>query len=213
YGSAKWLWLAGLAFHWSFFTILTRHLRFFTDPIPSFVTLFENIDGFLQVGVPALYMTDAIILGAVTYLFLRRIVIPQVKYISQAADYFPLFLILGIVASGILLRYVTRIDVVGIKKLAMGLVTFHPSIPEGLGSMFYVHIFLVSVLAAYFPFSKLTHLAGVFLSPTRNLVNNSREERHINPWNPVVKVHTYSEYEEEFREKMIEAGLPVEKKD
>jgi hypothetical protein len=26
-----------------------------------------------------------------------------------------------------------------------------------------------------------------------------------------VKVHTYEEYEDEFREKMIEAGLPVEK--
>jgi hypothetical protein len=26
-----------------------------------------------------------------------------------------------------------------------------------------------------------------------------------------VKVHTYEEYEEEFRDKMIEAGLPVDK--
>jgi hypothetical protein len=55
------------------------------------------------------------------------------------------------------------------------------------------------------------HLAGVFLSPTRNLRNDSRERRHINPWNYPVKVHTYEEYEEEFRDKMIEAGLPVEK--
>ncbi len=35
--------------------------------------------------------------------------------------------------------------------------------------------------------------------------------RHINPWNPPVKIHTYEAYEDEFREKMIEAGLPVEK--
>jgi hypothetical protein len=35
--------------------------------------------------------------------------------------------------------------------------------------------------------------------------------RHINPWNYPVKVHTYAAYEDEFREKMIEAGLPVEK--
>jgi len=26
-----------------------------------------------------------------------------------------------------------------------------------------------------------------------------------------VKVHTYAEYEDDFREKMIEVGLPVEK--
>jgi hypothetical protein len=35
--------------------------------------------------------------------------------------------------------------------------------------------------------------------------------RHINPWNYPVKTHTYEEYEEEFRDKMVEAGLPVEK--
>lgn len=55
------------------------------------------------------------------------------------------------------------------------------------------------------------HLAGVFLSPTRNLANNNRTKRHINPWNPPVKVHTYEEYEEEFRDKMVAAGIPVER--
>jgi hypothetical protein len=34
--------------------------------------------------------------------------------------------------------------------------------------------------------------------------------RHLNPWNAPVTVHTYEEYEEEFRDKMIEAGIPVE---
>jgi len=29
----KWLWLAGLLFHWCFLVILVRHLRFFTEPI------------------------------------------------------------------------------------------------------------------------------------------------------------------------------------
>ena len=64
---------------------------------------------------------------------------------------------------------------------------------------------------AWFPFSKLMHAGGVFLSPTRNLSNNSRSRRHINPWNHPVSVHTYEEYENEFRDKMKAAGLPVEK--
>jgi hypothetical protein len=59
--------------------------------------------------------------------------------------------------------------------------------------------------------SKLVHMGGVFLSPTRNLANNSRTRRHINPWNYPVKGHTYAEYEDEFRDKMKAAGLPVEK--
>ncbi len=67
------------------------------------------------------------------------------------------------------------------------------------------------MLLAYFPFSKLVHMAGVFLSPTRNLANNNRAVRHVNPWDHPVEVHTYEEYEEEFRDKMIAAGVPVEK--
>jgi hypothetical protein len=35
--------------------------------------------------------------------------------------------------------------------------------------------------------------------------------RHVNPWNYPVKVHTYEEYEDDFRVKMKNAGLPVEK--
>jgi nitrate reductase gamma subunit len=131
--------------------------------------------------------------------------------VSLPADYFPLFLILGIVLSGIFMRYFVKTDIVSVKELTMGLVTFHPRIPEGVGTIFYIHVFLVSVLLIYFPFSKLMHMGGVFLSPTRNLANNNRMKIHVNPWNYPVKVHTYEAYEDEFREKMVEAGLPVEK--
>ncbi|NSW85261.1 MAG: sulfate reduction electron transfer complex DsrMKJOP subunit DsrM [Syntrophobacteraceae bacterium] len=207
----KWLWLAGLAFHWSFFIILVRHLRFFTEPVPFFVHMTDRLDGFLQVGLPGIYITDLLFLAAVTYLFIRRVVIPQVRYISLPADYFPLFLLMALGLTGVLMRYFTKVDVVKVKELALGLVTFQPKVPEGIGVLFYIHFFLICTLFAYFPFSKLMHLGGVFLSPTRNLPNDSRMKRHINPWNYPVKVHTYAEYEDHFRDKMIEAGLPVEK--
>jgi nitrate reductase gamma subunit len=179
--------------------------------VPFFLPLLESLDGFLQVGLPGVMISGIVLLAAVIYLFLRRIYIPQVRYISLASDFFPLFLIMGIAISGILMRYFIKADVIGVKELAMGMVTFHPTIPEGIGAIFYVHLFFVCVLLAYFPFSKLMHLGGIFLSPTRNLANNNRMRRHINPWNAPVKVHTYEEYEDEFREKMIEAGIPVEK--
>jgi nitrate reductase gamma subunit len=207
----KWLWLAGLAFHYSFFIIIVRHLRFFIEPVPGFVHLTETLDGFLQVGLPGLYITDLLFLAAVSYLFIRRVIIPQIRYISLPADYFPLFLFLGLGITGVLMRYFTKVDVVKVKELAMGLATLRPTVPEGIGVLFFIHLFLVCTLIAYFPFSKLMHLGGVFLSPTRNLPNDSRIHRHINPWNYPVKVHTYEEYEDDFREKMIEAGLPVEK--
>ncbi|OGW43596.1 MAG: menaquinol oxidoreductase [Nitrospirae bacterium RBG_13_41_22] len=211
YGSTKWLWLGGLAFHWTFLIILTRHLRLFFEPVPMFVKLLESLDGFFQVAAPVLYLTDLIFLGAVTFLFLRRVIIPQVRYISLAADFFPLFLIFAIGFSGVLMRYFLKTDVVGIKQITMGLITFKPVVPQGIGIIFYIHLFLVSTLFAYCPMSKLMHMAGVFLSPTRNMANNNRAVRHVNPWNYPVKVHTYGEYEEEFREFMKDAGIPVEK--
>lgn len=207
----KWLWLFSLAFHYAFITVLVRHLRFFLEPVPYCLGILEKIDGFLQVGLPGLLLSGVVLLAAVVFLLLRRIIIPQVRYFSLAADFFPLFLIIGIAVSGIMMRYFTKVNIVGVKELTMGLVTFHPHIPEGIGAIFYVHVFFVSVLLAYFPFSKLMHMGGVFLSPTRNLPTNTRAHMHINPWNPEVKIHTYEAYEDDFREKMIEAGLPVEK--
>lgn len=207
----KWLWLFAILFHYSFLVIFVRHLRFFTEPVPGFVHALDSADGMLQIGLPGLYISDLIFIAAVTFLFLRRVVIPQVRYISLPADYFPLFLLLALGLSGIFMRYFTKVDILKVKELALGIVTFHPVVPEGIGVLFFIHLFLICTLFIYFPFSKLMHLGGVFLSPTRNMPNDSRIVRHINPWNYPVKTHTYEEYEDHFREKMIEAGLPVEK--
>ncbi len=215
YNLEIFLWVGALAFHWAFLTVLLRHLRFFTEPVPMLVQALENVDAFFRIeilydvaqfGLPGVYLSGIVLLAAVTYLFLRRVFIPSVRYISLAADFFPLFLIFGIAFTGILMRYVTKIDVVAAKELTMGLATFHPTIPEGVSSIFYVHLFFVSILLVYFPFSN-----GIFLSPTRNLPADTRVTRHVNPWNYPVHVHTYEEYEDEFREKMVEAGLPVVK--
>jgi nitrate reductase gamma subunit len=211
YKPARWLWLASIVFHYTFLVIILRHLRFFTEPMPFFVPIIEKIDGFFQIYVPTLYQSGFLIGAALTFLLLRRLIDPKLRYISLVADYFPLFLILSIATTGILMRYVFKADVVSIKELTMGLITLQPTIPEGISVIFYIHLFLVSILFMYFPFSKLMHMGGIFLSPTRNLSNNSRIVRHINPWNPEVKYHTYEAYEDEFREKMIGKGLPVDK--
>jgi len=211
YGGAKWLWLAGLAFHWSLLLIVLRHLRFFFEPVPGWVNLLATLDGLFEAGVPTLFLTDGLLLVSVTYLFFRRVAIPYLRYISLPADYFPLLLILAIGLSGVLMRHVYKVDLFKVKELALGMVQFGPLAPEGIGWIFYLHIFLASVLLAYFPMSKLVHMGGVFLSPTRNLPNDTRMRRYLNPWNYPVKVHTYEEYEDEFRDRMKAAGIPVEK--
>ena len=212
YGSDKWLWFWGLTFHWSLLVILVRHLRLFVEPAPKLAVALDRLDGFFQVSAPVFYWTDAVVLVALLYLLQRRFRDPQVRYISLFTDYFALFLLLAIAISGIWMRYVARTDAVAVKQFAIGLTTLAPVVPKSVGAWFYAHLALVSTLAGYLPFSKLVHMGGVFLSPTRNLANNNRSKRHVNPWNYPVKVHTYEEWEDEFRDKMEAAGLPVEKR-
>jgi len=210
YQPDKFLWVAALAFHWCFLLVFLRHMRFFLEPTPWLVTFLDGFDGFFQLTVPTFLLTNAVITAALLYLLGRRLFDSQVRYISLPADYFALFLLLAVVGSGIFMRYVAKVDVVGVKELSLGLVTLQPVMPEGIGLPFFIHLFFVSVLFGYFPFSKLVHMAGVFLSPTRNLANNNRMRRHVNPWNPEVDPHTYPQWEEEFRDKLKAAGIAVE---
>lgn len=209
-GENKYLWLGSLAFHWSLLMILLRHLRLFMEPVPALVNRLEQLDGFFQLGAPPIYLSDIALLASLGYLIVRRFRDPMVRYISLFTDYFALLLLLGIAGTGMLMRYYLRADIVSVKQLALGIAAFHPVVPSALSPVFLVHLLLVSTLAAYFPFSKLMHAGGVFLSPTRNLANNSRSRRHVNPWNYPVKTHPYAEWEEEFREKLKEAGIPLE---
>ena len=210
FGSAKWLWLAGLAFHWSMLLIVVRHLRFFLEPVPAAVRGLDAADSFFQIALPLLYLTDVAVLCALTVLVVRRIVVAQVRYISLFTDYFALFLLIGVALAGILMRFWLKVDLLAVKEMTMGLASLHPTTASDVGAVYYVHVFLVSCLLAYFPWSKLMHAGGIFLSPTRNLSNNSRVTRHANPWDYPVQTHSYAEYEDDYRAAMVKAGLPTD---
>ncbi len=209
--TATLLWLGAMAFHWSLLVIFLRHLRFFLEPVPTALVVLQRLDSILQNLIPILYISDIILVIALAYLFLRRVIYLQVRYISLPSDYFVLLGIAGIIISGVLMRLIYRVDLVQVKEWVMAMVRFQPSPPKGVNLLFYVHLFFVSLLVAYFPLSKLMHMPGILLSPTKNLKNTSRNDRHINPWDHPVKVHTYDEYEDEFRGSMKEVGLPIEK--
>lgn len=211
YYSSKWLWLFALIFHYCFFIVFFRHFRFFMDPVPGCISFVEMIDGILQIGAPRLFLTGVFLVVGVLFLLGRRLVNPRVRYISLMQDYLPLFLILGIAISGIMMRYFFKTDITQVKTYIMGLVHFSPISADGIDPIFFVHVALVSSLLIYFPFSKLTHMVGVFFSPTRNLPCNTRRVRHVNPWNPPKDFLTYPEYEDLYREAMAGAGLPLDK--
>ena len=71
--------------------------------------------------------------------------------------------------------------VMQLKAFVTGLITFNlQPIPDN--TLIVTHLSLVLILMVIFPVSKLLHAPGVFFSPTRNQVDNPREQRHIAPW-------------------------------
>jgi nitrate reductase gamma subunit len=189
YSFEIFLWVGALAFHYAFLTVLLRHFRFFTSPVPSWVQLLEDLDGIVQLGLPGIFLSGIVLLAATLFLLARRLFDQKVVYISQAADYFPLFLIIGIAATGIAMRYFTKVDIIDIKALTMGLVTFPWVVSEEIGGLFFGHLFLVCILLAYFPISKLMHMGGIFLSPTETWPTTHGQKDMLTPgtmmWRPI----------------------------
>ena len=186
----RWLWAFAMAFHYSLLIILIRHLRFFTNPVPSFVELIDWVDGIMKFWVPPIYVTGLLALASLAFLWGRRIFLAKERTISLPSDHLVLLLISIILVSGTLLRYFVKTDLASVKEFALGVVTFTPPPPEvfqNIHWLFYVHFTAVCILIAYIPFSKLMHFAGIFFSPTRNMPNDNRFRRHVNPWDPEPK--------------------------
>ncbi len=169
--SNKLLWLLGVLFHFGLLLVLLRHLRYFINPVPTVV---EMIQPFGK------YAAFAMIIGLLG-LWARRLVIDRVRYITAPSDHLILALLVLIGISGASMTFVSHVDIVGLKEFTMGLITFDPK-PLPSDPLLAIHLFLVSVLMIIFPYSKLLHGVGVFFSPTRNQVDNPREERHLADW-------------------------------
>lgn len=167
----KWTWVGGMLFHIVFAVVIFRHLRYFLNPTPEIVAL---------IGPPGVWAGVLLVIAA-GYLFFLRIVVDRTRYISSGADYFALILIGLIAITGLAMKFLVRTDVASVKAFMMGIITFNPvGMPEDI--TFITHLTLVIVLLVYFPFSKLMHSGGIFFSPTRTQIDNSREVRHVNPW-------------------------------
>ncbi|MBT4922953.1 MAG: nitrate reductase, partial [Candidatus Thioglobus sp.] len=133
---------------------------------------------------PFKYAAFAMVIG-LTGLMGRRIFVERIRYISAPSDYLMLILLLIIGVSGVVMTFTSNhTDVMMVKEFASGLIAFPwigwSNLPTEVH--FLTHIFLVFVLMAIFPISKLLHVPGVFFSPTRNQVDDSRKKRHISPW-------------------------------
>ncbi|MRR51480.1 MAG: nitrate reductase [Rhodocyclaceae bacterium] len=169
--SNLWIWAFGWLFHMGLALVLVRHLRYFTEPVWSWVAIAQPF------GMYAGFAMAAGLAG----LWARRFLVERIRFISTPSDHLMLALLLGIAVTGLGMKFVMHTDIVAVKAFFLGLMVFEiQPLPAHPG--LYIHLFLVALLMIVFPISKLLHAPGIFFSPSRNQVDNPRETRHIAPW-------------------------------
>jgi len=171
YRSNKWIWLFGWTFHVALALVLARHLRYFTEPVWTWVALIQPFGK---------YAGFAMLVG-LAGLWARRVLVDRVRYISSASDHLMLALLAAIAASGLAMKYLTHTDIVSLKAFFLGLMRFDWQ-PLPADPVLLVHLTLVAALMIVFPVSKLLHAPGVFFSPSLNQVDDAREHRHVAGW-------------------------------
>ncbi len=167
----KWIWLFGWIFHFALLVVLLRHLRYFTEPVWTWVTLIQPF---------GIYAGFGMLLG-LGGLWARRFLVDRVRYISNPSDHLMLALLVAIAASGLAMKYLVHTDIVALKAFFLGLMVLSwQPLPDD--PVLLIHLTLVAILMIIFPLSKLLHAPGVFFSPTLNQVDNPREHRHVAGW-------------------------------
>jgi nitrate reductase gamma subunit len=171
FNSNKWIWLFGAMFHASLAVALLPHLRYFTEPVWTWVVLIQPFAPIAGLGM-------IVGLGG---LWFRRFFQERVRYVSDPSDHLIILLLIAIAAAGLWKRFVGHTDIVAVKAFALGLIYFDWQ-PLPTDGMLLIHLALVALLMIVLPFSKLLHIPGVFFSPTRYQLDDARERRHLAPW-------------------------------
>lgn len=169
--SNLWTWALGWLFHVCLALVLLRHVRYFLEPVPALIVAIQPF---------GIYAAFGMLIG-IAGLWIRRWLVDRVRYISTPSDHLMLALLAIIAASGLMLKFVAHTDIVAVKAFVLGLLFFEWQ-PLPASAPLYVHLALVALLIAIFPYSKLLHAPGIFFSPTRNQVDDARGHRHLARW-------------------------------
>ncbi len=164
YNNDKNLWLWAWLLHVSLAMVILGHI----------VGIYFLMNQFTLIGLSAsASQTVSAFLGTVfgltllislIVLFYRRLVNPEVKQLSDPADYIDLLFILVIAITGNHMRLPgVEVDLPAVKAYLGSLLAFGPApIPDS--GVFIAHFVTVMLFMIYFPFSKMLHFAGFLVN-------------------------------------------------
>lgn len=151
------LWIGEWLFHLTFLLVIMRHMRYFLNPVPSWVWWAQTP------GVIAGYMLPL----ALLYILIMRLVFKKEKYASSA-NVFLLGLVLVISSIGAIMHAGLKPDLVDVKLFVFGIMTFSPVAAPG-SLLFLAHFILVLVLIPLLPTHIFTAPLVMFEARRRDL--------------------------------------------
>jgi len=149
------LGLASLLFHWGILAVFLGHLAGLFGGVLGF----EGAVGFFYWS--ALIGGLAVLLGS-SIALVRRIVIPEVRALSQPDDYVVHLFLIPIVAIALYQVLVDRIFGIAFTAsswiASLARLSPQPELMASAGLLTQLHVVLALTLFAYFPFTKLVHV-------------------------------------------------------
>jgi nitrate reductase gamma subunit len=158
----KGLWAQTWFLHTFLLLIVLGHTRLITD-WPLRVVLGMPADAVDTLSAWAGGIAGAVALVACVLLLVRRMAVRRVREASTSEDFFVMVLLMAILITGNVMRFITHFDITLAQAYFASLFTLRPVQVPG-DPMFLLHFFLVQVLLVYLPFGKLLHIPGVFYS-------------------------------------------------
>lgn len=172
YSADRLLWTGAVLFLIGLFTSVALH-SFINYPL---MTLLPNALGFRDIwsimGVPAHTrevisqwlgsIAAVLVLLTITFFLIRRLVLPEVRYLSTFQDYFSMIYLLVIVSIGTYMRLFDLVDQVYLKAYLASLAYLEPISPP-TNTLFLVHLTLAQFYLMYLPFSKAVHSIGTLI--------------------------------------------------
>jgi nitrate reductase gamma subunit len=161
--SDRVLWLCAWSMHAALAFVLVGHVVGIAFLSQQFCFLGASSATSIWLSQTSALVSGLVLAIALVGLLYRRVALPDVKRLSDPADFFDLMLLLTIVVTGLHMRLVAEVDLAAIRSYLGGLMTFRFA-PVPVETIFLSHFLLVNLLLIYFPFSKLVHLTGAIVT-------------------------------------------------
>lgn len=156
YKSSKVLWALAVLFHVGLLLVIFGHIRTVTE-VSWLWGLFNLSDEGIKDASMILGSIAGIAMLAGAVLLLIRRLTTACRFISIFEDYYVLVILLGIVFTGMGMRWFSEVEVEEIHHYSRGVLAF--SAESEINNIWFLwHFFLAQTLIIYFPFSKLVHV-------------------------------------------------------